>query len=173
MNHLELLEQLTYHWDGVMTDIDDLVTQAKTHEFAGAAVYLKLAGELKRCATAAENDIAKLVAPLAKAAAERYVPAVGTVDIRPGSTRHKYDNTRLVGIIASRAAEHYAVDRETGEILPASIVAQHACRAVAEAAGATTDSFSGWRKATVEKLGVNLAEHRTSEYGAPRAVIIP
>lgn len=173
MNHLDLLERLTYHWDGVMADIDELVAHAKTHDLAGAAVYLKVATELRRCAAAAESDIAKLVASLARAATDRHVPAVGTIDVRPASTRHKYDNTRLVGILAARAAEQCAVDRDTGEILPAAIVAQHACRVLAETAGATTDSFSGWRKTAAEKLGVNLAEHRTSEYAESKAVIIP
>lgn len=173
MNYLELLERLTYHWDGVMSDIDELVAHAKTHDLAGAAVYLKVAAEIRRCAAAAENDIAKLVAPLAKAATERHVPGVGTIDVRPASTKHRYDNARLVGIIASRAVEQEAVDRATGEILPATLVGQLACHVLAEAAGALTDSFSGWRKTTAEKLGVNLADHRTSEYGDAKAVILP
>ena len=175
--HLQLLVELDDEWTPIMARLDEITDEAMRRHptnVPALASYLKFLGEVRRAAQAAENSLARRMADAVKNAPPeaRSIPNVGTVDVRPGTVKHRYDNPRLVGIVAARAAEQCVADPNTGEVRPPSLVAQHACALLADVAGITTDSYAGWRKGAAEKLGIRLNEHRNSEYSDSKAILL-
>lgn len=91
---------------------------------------------------------------------ELELEGIGTLRISKGSRRPQRDNDRICSALAARLADE-VIDRDTGEVPPVSVIADRVAREVAEAAGALTPSYTGWRKGAMKAHGIDLDEFET------------
>ena len=78
----------------------------------------------------------------------------------------RWDSSLLVSRLAAVAAD-WAVDRETGEVLPPAVFAEKIVTATAKVLGGLAPSTK-WRTSYLKELGVEADKYRTFERGGPR-----
>lgn len=99
------------------------------------------------------------------------VQGVGTLEVKGGKLRKRFDQPRVVSSIARAASERLEVDPETGETLPIPEVVERVCTLMAEATGALAPSFDSWRVTVLRKLDINPSKF-CDEERASKTIII-
>lgn len=166
-DYMAVFERVARRWDSVMNEIDRWPDEALADHGDDArslAAHLRILTDLARAAAGARDHLANRMADVVKKVPrdQRQIPNVGTLDVRGGATKHRYDAELMVGAAAK------AVSQVDGEIRDQ----QAAIKAFAALAGCDTDGYSGWRKTVAETYGIDLNKYRTTEHGPLKAVLL-
>lgn len=97
------------------------------------------------------------------------VPGLGKLKVN-NPPKKRYDNDRLLSVLAARVSDEVH-DRATGEIPPLAVVCEKVARATAEACGALTPSYAGWRVGVMKEHGIDLKDHEIEERGTNPKVV--
>lgn len=97
------------------------------------------------------------------------VPGLGSMKVN-NLPKKRYDNDRLLSLLAARVSDE-VYDKESGEIPPLAVICEKVARATAEATGALTPAYAGWRVKAFKKHGIDLKDHEIEERGTNPKVV--
>ncbi|MDQ3573657.1 MAG: hypothetical protein M3404_01850 [Actinomycetota bacterium] len=149
-----------------LTPIEELASdQFAVHEEAGVGALARQLADLRQLRQTLSALEHELEAALAKqlGGGDHPVEGVGTLTVRRGAARKRWDSPRLVAVVAARAADEYGLGPD-GEPLPPAVLAERVAIELAKCCGADRPS-SPWRVTELDKRGIEAKRFFESEGG--------